>query len=181
MSGPLRIEFSRLLCVGAQVCSVCLTDYLACSLVGHHFLSESMPVDVDLFKLLSSRSVSGCSQLVAFLNASSLFSKLMPKTVVWLHVMEAWDKSVVEADMEKWVWKSHKPWVPRPLVSVHVRIGDKGGEMKLVGFSAYMRLAERLRKRFPHVRDVWLSTEMQVRWHLACYACVDKLALHRQA
>ncbi|GER31508.1 CBL-interacting protein kinase 3 [Striga asiatica] len=27
-----------------------------------------------------------------------------------------------EHDMEKFVWSNHKPWVPRPLLSIHVRI-----------------------------------------------------------
>lgn len=67
-----------------------------------------------------------------------------------------------EADMEKWIWTSQKPWIPRPLLSVHVRLGDKGSEMKLMGFDAYMALAIRLRLRFPQVQNIWLSSEMQV-------------------
>lgn len=66
-----------------------------------------------------------------------------------------------ERDMEKWVWSNQKPWIPRPMVNVHVRMGDKATEMKMVQFAGYMRLAERLRARFPHLRHVWLSTEMQ--------------------
>lgn len=64
--------------------------------------------------------------------------------------------------MEKWIWRSQKAWVPRPLLSVHVRIGDKGKEMKLMDFDAYMSLANRLRVRFPQVQNIWLSSEMQV-------------------
>ncbi|XP_020551153.1 uncharacterized protein LOC105166568 isoform X1 [Sesamum indicum] len=64
-------------------------------------------------------------------------------------------------DIERFVWSNHKPWVPRPLLSMHVRMGDKACEMKVVGFEDYMRLAEKVRKSFPHLNSVWLSTEMQ--------------------
>ncbi|GER34914.1 alpha-(1 6)-fucosyltransferase [Striga asiatica] len=64
-------------------------------------------------------------------------------------------------DMEKFVWSNHKPWVPRPLLSIHVRMGDKGCEMTVFGFEEYMRLANKIRTRFPHLKNVWLSTEMQ--------------------
>ncbi|GFQ01964.1 hypothetical protein PHJA_002340300 [Phtheirospermum japonicum] len=63
--------------------------------------------------------------------------------------------------IETFVWSNHKPWVPRPLLSMHVRMGDKACEMRVVGFDEYMRLAEKVRKRFPHLNNVWLSTEMQ--------------------
>lgn len=66
-----------------------------------------------------------------------------------------------ETDMDKFVWEMHKPWVPRPLISIHVRQGDKAREMKIVGFKSYMMLAQQLRNRFPHARSIWLSTEMQ--------------------
>lgn len=48
------------------------------------------------------------------------------------------------------------------MLSIHVRMGDKACEMKVVGFEDYMRLAEKVRKRFPHLNRIWLSTEMQV-------------------
>lgn len=70
--------------------------------------------------------------------------------------------TVHEGEMEAFVWDSHKPWVPRPLLSIHVRIGDKGREMRLYPFKVYMQLAQRLRLRFPDAKHVWLSTEMQV-------------------
>ncbi|GMH07828.1 hypothetical protein Nepgr_009668 [Nepenthes gracilis] len=63
--------------------------------------------------------------------------------------------------LEKYVWSDHKPWVPRPLLSMHVRMGDKACEMKVVGFEDYMILADRIRKRFPKLNSIWLSTEMQ--------------------
>ncbi|GER33386.1 hypothetical protein STAS_09518 [Striga asiatica] len=34
-----------------------------------------------------------------------------------------------EHDMEKFVWSNHNLWVPRPLLSIHVRMGDKACEM----------------------------------------------------
>lgn len=64
-------------------------------------------------------------------------------------------------DVEKYVWSNHKPWIPRPMLSVHIRMGDKACEMKVVGFEEYMHLAARIRKQFPNLNSIWLSTEMQ--------------------
>ncbi|PWA97753.1 hypothetical protein CTI12_AA026290 [Artemisia annua] len=66
-----------------------------------------------------------------------------------------------KSDIEEYVWSNHEPWIPRPLLSVHVRMGDKACEMKVVQFKEYMRLANRIRHRFPHLKHIWLSTEMQ--------------------
>ncbi|XP_071706062.1 uncharacterized protein [Rutidosis leptorrhynchoides] len=63
--------------------------------------------------------------------------------------------------IEKYVWSNHEPWTPRPLLSVHVRMGDKACEMKVVQFKEYMNLANRIRNHFPNLNRVWLSTEMQ--------------------
>nr|XP_009385698.1 PREDICTED: uncharacterized protein LOC103972991 [Musa acuminata subsp. malaccensis] len=63
--------------------------------------------------------------------------------------------------MERLVWSIHNPWIPRPLLSMHVRMGDKACEMKVVGFEHYMQLADRIRKHFPDLNSIWLSTEMQ--------------------
>ncbi|KAJ6974792.1 hypothetical protein NC653_030815 [Populus alba x Populus x berolinensis] len=65
------------------------------------------------------------------------------------------------SDIEEFVWSNHRPWTPRPLLSMHVRMGDKACEMKVVEFEGYMHLADRIRQRFPHLKSVWLSTEMQ--------------------
>ncbi|CAI5461172.1 unnamed protein product [Closterium sp. Yama58-4] len=54
-----------------------------------------------------------------------------------------------------------EPYIPRPIVSVHVRQGDKGFEMQLFSFYAVMFMANRVRRGFPNVRYAWLSTEMQ--------------------
>ncbi|GBG82572.1 hypothetical protein CBR_g34948 [Chara braunii] len=59
------------------------------------------------------------------------------------------------------VWKRVRPSIPRPFVSLHVRLGDKGKEMRLAPFSEYMALAEQIRRQFPHAKFIWLSTEMQ--------------------
>ncbi|XP_058183275.1 uncharacterized protein LOC131301127 isoform X1 [Rhododendron vialii] len=75
-----------------------------------------------------------------------------------------WLEEVTEepqSDIERFVWSNHKPWMPRPYISMHVRMGDKAREMKIVGFEEYMNLAERTRKRFPHVHNILVSTEMQ--------------------
>ncbi|KAB5529490.1 hypothetical protein DKX38_019571 [Salix brachista] len=65
------------------------------------------------------------------------------------------------SDIEEFVWSNNRPWIPRPLLSMHVRMGDKACEMKVVEFEGYMRLADRIRQRFPHLKSIWLSTEMQ--------------------
>ncbi|CAN8265468.1 unnamed protein product [Cochlearia groenlandica] len=59
------------------------------------------------------------------------------------------------------VWSSHKPWIPRPMLSVHVRMGDKACEMRVAALEEYMRLADRIRDRFPELNRIWLSTEMK--------------------
>ncbi|CAL5052459.1 unnamed protein product [Urochloa decumbens] len=64
-------------------------------------------------------------------------------------------------DIERLVWSDHRPYLPRPLLSVHIRMGDKACEMAVVGFDKYMELAGRLRRRFPSLKNIWLSTEMQ--------------------
>jgi hypothetical protein len=69
----------------------------------------------------------------------------------------------IKGGMEEFVWDAHKPWAPRPLLSIHVRLGDKRREMHLYSFKVYMHLARRLQRQFPDVKNVWLSTEMQVR------------------
>ncbi|XP_058183305.1 uncharacterized protein LOC131301146 [Rhododendron vialii] len=59
------------------------------------------------------------------------------------------------------VWSNHKLWMPKPLLSIHVRMGDKACEMKIFEFEEYKKRAERIRKHFPHLVSIWLSTEMQ--------------------
>ncbi|CAI5528822.1 unnamed protein product [Closterium sp. Naga37s-1] len=54
-----------------------------------------------------------------------------------------------------------EPYIPRPIVSMHVRQGDKAGEMRLISFPSFMFMANRLRRRAPFLKYVWLSTEMQ--------------------
>jgi hypothetical protein len=67
-----------------------------------------------------------------------------------------------ESSLQKNAWKHLAPFLPRPIISLHVRQGDKGGEMSLYPFSAYMFLAERIRYHSPDANHIWLSTEMQV-------------------
>ncbi|CAI5533116.1 unnamed protein product [Closterium sp. Naga37s-1] len=52
-------------------------------------------------------------------------------------------------------------YMPRPIVSVHVRQGDKGREMRLFSFPSFVFLANRLRRLDPALHNVWLSTEME--------------------
>ncbi|EFJ08021.1 hypothetical protein SELMODRAFT_429324 [Selaginella moellendorffii] len=60
--------------------------------------------------------------------------------------------------------KKLQNWCLKPL-ALNGRIqemrGDKASEMRVVSFDEYMKLANVLRKKCPHVRNVWLSTEMQ--------------------
>ncbi|KAF5740481.1 hypothetical protein HS088_TW11G00550 [Tripterygium wilfordii] len=86
-------------------------------------------------------------------------AKMVLKTLDRDWPKEATNKPM--SDIEKYVWSNHGPLIPRPLLSVHVRMGDKACEMKVVEFDEYMQLAERLRNRFPHLNSIWLSTEMQ--------------------
>lgn len=81
--------------------------------------------------------------------------------------------------MERLVWSIHNPWIPRPLLSMHVRMGDKACEMKVVGFEHYMQLADRIRKHFPDLNSIWLSTEMQAcPWVLVTHDSVATFPLH---
>ncbi|PNT69415.1 uncharacterized protein LOC100839419 isoform X3 [Brachypodium distachyon] len=75
-----------------------------------------------------------------------------------------------ESDVKRLVWSDHKPYMPRPLLSMHVRMGDKACEMVVSGFDKYMELAAGLRRRFPGLRNIWLSTEMQ--------EVIDRTKLH---
>ncbi|KAJ1692411.1 hypothetical protein LUZ63_009109 [Rhynchospora breviuscula] len=79
--------------------------------------------------------------------------------------------SRTKSEMELLVWSDHKPWVPRPLLSLHVRMGDKACEMKVFEFEKYMELANQIRQRFPDLKNIWLSTEMQ--------EVIDKTSLYR--
>ncbi|GAU21875.1 hypothetical protein TSUD_33720 [Trifolium subterraneum] len=77
----------------------------------------------------------------------------------WWRAQESSDKP--RSDIEEYVWSNHKPWSPRPLLSMHVRMGDKASEMKVVEFEEYMQLADQIRRHFPNLNNIWLSTEMQ--------------------
>ncbi|GJP66657.1 hypothetical protein CLOP_g23569 [Closterium sp. NIES-67] len=52
-------------------------------------------------------------------------------------------------------------YLPEGLVAVHVRQGDKAGEMAIAGLDVYLALAGRVRRQFPYADSVWLSSEMQ--------------------
>ncbi|KAL5726204.1 hypothetical protein ACHQM5_009265 [Ranunculus cassubicifolius] len=89
---------------------------------------------------------------------------LQAAEMVLQSVPQEWPKVVInkpQTDMERIVWSNHKPWIPRPILSIHVRMGDKACEMKVIEFEEYMRLADRIRTRFPNLNSIWLSTEMQ--------------------
>ncbi|XP_058770580.1 uncharacterized protein LOC131644173 [Vicia villosa] len=91
------------------------------------------------------------------------FGKLAAKMA--LQSLDAdWSKESSDrpkSEIDEYVWSNHKPWVPRPLLSMHVRMGDKAGEMKVVEFEEYMQLADQIRSHFPNLNSIWLSTEMQ--------------------
>ncbi|CAI5457788.1 unnamed protein product [Closterium sp. Yama58-4] len=70
--------------------------------------------------------------------------------------------TIAPGPMERQLWwRVRVPWVPRALVSMHVRMGDKGREMRVAGAAEYVRLLLRVRRHDPHARFVWLATEMQ--------------------
>ncbi|CAI5458422.1 unnamed protein product [Closterium sp. Yama58-4] len=52
-------------------------------------------------------------------------------------------------------------YIPRPIVSLHLRQGDKATQMHLFSFYSTMFLANRVRRLNPFLRYVWLSTEME--------------------
>jgi hypothetical protein len=99
-----------------------------------------------------------CSDMVTSAPIPTFFLKKLIQKVSQLQVGTTRTKS----DIECLVWSDHKPYIPRPLLSMHVRMGDKACEMVVVGFEEYMELAGNLRKRFPSLKNIWLSTEMQV-------------------
>jgi len=76
-----------------------------------------------------------------------------------------------ETEIERYVWANRKLWVPKPLISIHVRLGDKAAEMKMVRFQSYMNLAQHIRQSFPDVKNIWLSTEMQVIYEFESAYC----------
>ncbi|KAI4350093.1 hypothetical protein L6164_010614 [Bauhinia variegata] len=91
------------------------------------------------------------------------FGKLAAQVVLQT-LAEHWPKETndkARSDIDEYVWSNHKPWIPRPLLSMHVRMGDKACEMKVVEFEEYMRLADRIRMHFPDLNSIWISTEMQ--------------------
>eukprot|EP00271_Cylindrocystis_brebissonii_P020754 TRINITY_DN7023_c0_g1_i1.p1 TRINITY_DN7023_c0_g1~~TRINITY_DN7023_c0_g1_i1.p1 ORF type:complete len:339 (-),score=40.67 TRINITY_DN7023_c0_g1_i1:102-1058(-) len=60
------------------------------------------------------------------------------------------------------LWRYTPPFLPRPIVNIHVRQGDKRGEMRVFSLASHMWLAQRLKRRDPALSNVWLSTEMQM-------------------
>jgi len=57
-----------------------------------------------------------------------------------------------------------EPFLPGPILRVHVRGSDKAQEMKLFSFEDYLRTADALRAHaLPRAMRVWLSSEEKVR------------------
>ncbi|KAJ6296609.1 hypothetical protein OIU78_022346 [Salix suchowensis] len=100
--------------------------------------------------------------LMNYIARNAAFGKEAAKMVL-KSLGREWPKDFEKqrSDIEEFVWSNHRPWIPRPLLSMHVRMGDKACEMKVVEFEDYMHLAYRTRQRFPHLTSVWLSSEMQ--------------------
>ncbi|XP_045795025.1 uncharacterized protein LOC123889645 isoform X2 [Trifolium pratense] len=95
------------------------------------------------------------------------FGKIAAKMVLeslareWPKMFQEENGKRSNSDIDKYVWSNHNPWVPRPLLSMHVRMGDKACEMRVVEFEEYIQLADRIRSHFPNLNSIWLSTEMQ--------------------
>ncbi|CAI7819296.1 unnamed protein product, partial [Closterium sp. NIES-53] len=66
-----------------------------------------------------------------------------------------------QGEVVSWAGLSEEPYLPRPIVSVHVRQGDKAGEMRLLPLRAFVASAQHMRRNAPNLNHVWLSTEMQ--------------------
>ncbi|KAJ0714580.1 hypothetical protein HanPI659440_Chr13g0491061 [Helianthus annuus] len=80
-----------------------------------------------------------------------------------MRISEYFEEKTIDSRsaIEEYVWSNHETWTPRPLLSVHVRMGDKACETKVVQFEEYTRLANRIRNRFPYLNGIWLSTKIQ--------------------
>ncbi|CAI5489701.1 unnamed protein product [Closterium sp. Naga37s-1] len=64
----------------------------------------------------------------------------------------------------------HEPYMPRPIVSLHVRGTDKYSEMGLSSLASHIFHMNRLRPHAPDLGHVWLNTETQ--------ANIDRAAEH---
>ncbi|GJP55143.1 hypothetical protein CLOM_g14129 [Closterium sp. NIES-68] len=53
------------------------------------------------------------------------------------------------------------PFMLRPVISMHVRQGDKGIEMSLHSLASFIFFAYRLRRHKPDLQYIWLSSEME--------------------
>lgn len=65
------------------------------------------------------------------------------------------NKKLMVGQLERTLWSPGSglaPYIPRPMLSIHVRQGDKGGEMRLFDFGSYMAQAERIRRHDPSVK-----------------------------
>ncbi|XP_013594968.1 PREDICTED: uncharacterized protein LOC106303176 [Brassica oleracea var. oleracea] len=88
-------------------------------------------------------------------------AKTEPSAMVYVDSIPPRWLSKKRSEIDESMWSSHKPWIPRPMLSVHVRMGDKACEMRVAALEEYMRLADRIRERFPELNRIWLSTEMK--------------------
>lgn len=55
-----------------------------------------------------------------------------------------------------------EPYLPHPIVGMHVRQGDKVTEDTMWSMDYHMFLALRLRRHVPGITNIWLSSETQV-------------------
>eukprot|EP00850_Spirogloea_muscicola_P004963 SM000022S07177 [mRNA] locus=s22:287365:290115:- [translate_table: standard] len=69
--------------------------------------------------------------------------------------------SAVQHGLETTAWVDAGAYMPRPIVSIYVRQGDKWQEAELFSLDAHLQLAERLRLHDPGISHAWLGTEMQ--------------------
>ncbi|CAI5960629.1 unnamed protein product [Closterium sp. NIES-64] len=76
---------------------------------------------------------------------------------------EAGERGTGQGEVVSWAGLSEEPYLPRPIVSVHVRQGDKAGEMRLLPLRAFVAAAQHMRRNAPNLNHIWLSTEMQAR------------------
>lgn len=65
------------------------------------------------------------------------------------------NKKLMVGEMEHMIWSPASglsPYIPRPIISIHVRQGDKVKEMRIFDFGSYMAQAERVRRHDPSVK-----------------------------
>ncbi|CAI5474524.1 unnamed protein product [Closterium sp. Yama58-4] len=73
----------------------------------------------------------------------------------------AGENAIANGSNASWSLGVQEPYMPRPIVSLHVRGTDKFAEMGLTSLDAHLFHINRLRQHSPDLSHVWLNTETQ--------------------